>query len=294
MTGEAGTWRSMLFVPAHADKFVERAHTRGADAYVLDLEDSVPVAYKAVARDKIIDAARTVSQAGAAVLVRINSDPELAELDLHAVVNPAVQALVLPKVVTGAAVQSIAATLDSIERERGMPCSHTRLIALIEDVRALPHLDEIASSSPRLIGMTLGSEDFAASVGMEPIPEALLGPSQQVLFACARAGILAFGFPGSIADYADLEAFRQRIRLARRLGFVGALCIHPSQVTVMNQEFVPSVTEVDAARGLLAAYEQACAAGRGAFEYHGRMVDAPVVARAQLLLRRAQLHCSPK
>ena len=161
------------------------------------------------------------------------------------------------------------------------------LIAQIEDVRTLPLLDAIATSSPRLMGLILGSEDFSVSAGMEPTSEALYGPNQQMLFACRRAGILPFGFPGSISVFRDLEALRALIVRARQMGFVGSYAIHPDQVTVMNEEFLPSAKEIEHARGLLAAHEQALADGRGAFEYQGRMVDPPVVARAQELIRRA-------
>ena len=136
--------------------------------------------------------------------------------------------------------------------------------------------------------MILGSEDFSASAGMAPVREALLWPNQQVAFACRRAGILPFGFPGSIADYADLEAFRATIRLARQLGFVGAFCIHPDQVAVLNQELMPSTAEIEEAKAVLAAYEAALREGRAAASHNGKMIDPPVVARAEEILRRVQ------
>lgn len=284
---ERRIWRSMLFVPAHVDKFVAAAHTRGADAYLLDLEDSVPLPQKAEARARLADAARQVSQSGAAALARINSGADLIEADLLAAVIPGIQALMLPKVESAAAVQAIDARVTALEAERGIASGSIQLIAQIEDVRTLPLLDAIASSSPRLLGMILGSEDFSVSAGMEPCTETLFAPNQQMLFACRRAGILPFGFPGSISVFRDLDAFRALIVLARKMGFVGSYAIHPNQVTVMNEEFMPPAIEVEQARGLLAAFEQAKANGRGAFEYLGRMVDPPVVARAQELIRRA-------
>lgn len=138
--------------------------------------------------------------------------------------------------------------------------------------------------------MILGSEDFSASAGMEPIPEALFAPNQQIVFACRRAGILPFGFPASIADYTDLELFRTHIRLARRMGLVGAFCIHPSQVAPMNEEFLPSSADIEAARGVIAAFEAAAREGRGAASYRGKMIDPPVVARAQEVLRRVGIN----
>lgn len=280
-------WRSLLFVPAHVEKFVARAHQRGADACILDLEDSVPMALKAAARGALPTAVGLVSQSGAAALVRLNRDWETLGEDLEAAALPGVAALVLPKVDNPAFVREVAARLDRLEAARGLEAGRIRLIAQIEDVHALPRLDAIAASSTRLLGMILGSEDFSASAGMEPVPEALLWPNQQIVFACRRAGILPLGFPGSIAEFADLEGFRRSIRLARQLGFVGAFCIHPDQVAILNEEFMPTPQAIAEARGVLAAYEAALQSGQGAAAYQGKMIDPPVVQRAQEVLRHA-------
>ncbi len=282
-------WRSMLFVPAHVPRFVERAHARGADACVLDLEDSVPLALKAQARDAVPRAAAAIAAHGTPVLVRVNQPWEIAAPDIDAAVGPAVSALVLPKVNDDATVREVARRIDRAEAQRGLPAGHTRLIALIEDVQALSELDAIARSTPRMLGMMLGPEDFSACAGMAPVREALMLPNQMVLFACRRAGILPFGFPGSIADYGDAQAFAQTIRLARQLGFVGGLCIHPTQVAVMNAGFSPSREDIEHARGAIDAFEAAEREGRGAAEYRSKMVDLPVVARARETLRRAAL-----
>ncbi|MGQ0619346.1 MAG: HpcH/HpaI aldolase/citrate lyase family protein [Panacagrimonas sp.] len=280
-------WRSMLFVPAHVRKFVDAAHRRGADAYLLDLEDSVPLAQKAEARAALASAVGLVSQSGAAALVRINTDEALTPDDVSAAVLPGVRALMVPKVESAAQVQALDTRITALEAERGIAPGHTLLIAQIEHVRAVPHLDEIASSSPRVMGMILGSEDFSVSAGSEPTPEALYGPNQQLVFACRRAGILPFGFPGSISVFRDLDLFRRLIQRAREMGFVGSYAIHPNQVQVMNELFAPPAEDVTHARELLAAYDEAAAQGRGALEFRGRMVDMPVVLRARELLRRA-------
>lgn len=280
-------WRSMLFVPAHVERFVQRAHARGADACVLDLEDSVPLAQKAHARAAVPGAAAALAARGTPVLVRVNQPWDIAAPDIDAAIGPAVRALVLPKVNDDASVREVARRIDRLEAERGLPVGHTRLIALIEDVQALSELDAIARSTPRMLGMMLGPEDFSASAGMAPVRDALMLPNQMVLFACRRAGILPFGFPGSIADYADAEVFARTIQLARQLGFVGSLCIHPSQVAVMNAGFSPAPDDIEQARGAIAAFEAAEREGRGAAEYRSKMVDLPVVVRARETLRRA-------
>lgn len=280
-------WRSMLFVPAQVPKFVDAAHTRGADAYLLDLEDSVPIAQKAEARAALCCAVAKVSRSGAAALVRINTDDALTPDDVNAAVLPGVGALMVPKVESAAQVQALDGRIADLERERGIAPSTVLVIAQIEHVRALPKLDEIATSSPRMMGLILGSEDFSVSAGAEPTSEALYGPNQQLVFACRRAGILPFGFPGSISVFRDLDLLRQLITRAREMGFVGSYAIHPNQVQVMNECFAPPAADVEHARDLLAAYYEAAAQGRGALEFRGRMVDLPVVARAQEVLRRA-------
>ena len=170
---------------------------------------------------------------------------------------------------------------------RGVKRGHTGIIAMIESVDALPVLDDIANAHPRVIAMTLGSEDFSATAGMQPVPDTLYLPNQMLAFACRRANIMPLGFPGSIADYSDIDAFRVIIKRAKQLGFVGAFCIHPKQVEVLNEELTPTAEEVTHAEGLLAAFEAGLAAGKGAVEYKGKMIDLPVVERARELLNKA-------
>lgn len=279
-------WRSLLFIPVHVDKFVAKAHTRGADAYILDLEDSVPLAEKAAARKKVINAAKQVSVDGASALVRINLDAEMAFLDLEASVSPSVSAIVIPKVESAEQVIAIAEKIELLEQQRDIERGHTLLIAMIESVEALPKLDEIADSHSRVVSVTLGSEDFSASAGMHSIPETLLMPNQMIAYACRRAGISPLGFPGSIADYSDIDVFRKTIQFANQLGFVGAFCIHPKQAVILNEELMPSIEAVDHAKGLIDAFEKGLKEGRGAVEYKGKMIDMPVVISARELIAR--------
>jgi citrate lyase subunit beta/citryl-CoA lyase len=283
------SWRSLLFLPTHNDKFVNKAHTRGADAYILDLEDSVPIELKDAARKKVKAAALTVSQSGADALVRINSGLRFAIRDLEYAVSESVRAIVIPKVTSAAQVRLLADVIDELEIEKNIEVGQTGIIAQIEDVSALPYLDEIANSSPRLLGMTIGSEDFAASAGMEPIPEALFVPNQQVLMACRRANIMPLGFPASIADYSDVQNFKATIELASKLGFVGAFCVHPSQVIVLNQGFMPSKQEISHAQDLIETFEAQSKQGKAVIQFKGKMIDAPVVIRAKNLLKRVRL-----
>ncbi|MFT5692703.1 MAG: citrate lyase subunit beta/citryl-CoA lyase [Oceanicoccus sp.] len=282
-------WRSMLFIPAHVDKFVDKAHTRGADAIILDLEDSVPETEKEHARDNLLTAAIKVSTNGADVLVRINSRLRLAIRDLEAAVHPSIRAIVIPKVVSDQQLKEVSEVIAELEIERSMKVGEIGLVALVESPDALSRLAQIANSCPRLLAMTIGSEDFSTATGMIPSAENLLLPNQQLLFACRAAGRLPLGFVGSIADYSDPLAFEQTITRAKNMGFRGAFCIHPSQVPIMNEGYSPTELQVNDAREVVNAYQEALKLGRGAAKFNGKMVDVPVVLRAEEILRTTEL-----
>jgi citrate lyase subunit beta/citryl-CoA lyase len=279
-------WRSMLFVPATVEKFIARAAERGADAIILDLEDSVPLAEKQRARDALAKAAEAVSRRGADVVVRINRPWRMAMRDIEAAVMPGVHALMLTKVESAEHVQAIAEMVDELEAERGMAAGSTKFVALVETASAFFRMEAIARGHRRLVGLSVGAEDFALSVGMLPEAEGLLYPKQHMIFAARAAGILPLGFIGTVADFDDLDAFRATIRRSRRLGFAGASCIHPSQVAILNEEYRPSPDEVAAAERITAAYDTATASGVGAIAIDGKMIDVPVVERAKQVLAR--------
>jgi citrate lyase subunit beta / citryl-CoA lyase len=283
---ELPVWRSMLFVPVTVLKFVERAAERGADAIILDLEDSVPVAEKLRGRELLQEAAATVARKGADVVVRINRPWRMALKDIEAAVSPRVQALMLTKVESAEHVRMVAEIVAELEVERGMTPGATTLVALIETAGAFFRMEEIARAHPRLVGLSVGAEDFALSIGMLPEAEGLFYPKQHMIIAARAAGILPLGFLGTVADFRDLDAFRATIRRSRRLGFAGASCIHPSQVPILNEEYRPSPEEVAAAERAVAAYDSAIAAGIGAIELDGKMIDVPVVERAKQVLTR--------
>ncbi len=155
----------------------------------------------------------------------------------------------------------------------------------IETPAALPHLAALAAAHPRVAAMALGPEDFCAALGAVPGPDALLGPNLLVL--CARAaGIAPLGFVGSIGAFEDMDAFCATVAQARGLGCRGAMCIHPKQVTALNELFAPTEVELGWARRAIEGDAAARAPGLGAFRIDGKMVDAPVVARAHEMVGR--------
>jgi len=278
----------MLFVPVTVARFVETAADRGADAIILDLEDSVAPSAKERGRGLLPDAIPRVARRGADVLVRLNRPWRLLVRDLEAAVIPGVTALMLTKVDHAEHVQAVAEVVDELEAERGLPATAIRFVVLVETAAAFFRMEAIARAHPRVVAISLGAEDFALSVGMLPEPEGLFYPKQHMIFAARAAGILPLGFVGTVADYKDQEAFRAIVRRSRRLGFMGASCIHPLQVPVLNEEYAPSTAEIEQARRMVAAYDAALAAGTGAVEFEGKMIDIPVVERAKRVLARAE------
>jgi citrate lyase subunit beta / citryl-CoA lyase len=284
MTTEQPLWRSMLFVPAVSDRFVQSATKQPADALQIDLEDSVAPDQKELARQRLPGIADGFAAAGFDVLVRVNRPWRLLVRDLEAAVRASVRAVSLPKVPDASHVRAVAEVLLDCEREQKLPIGHTRIIAMVEDAEGLHNMPAIAASHPRVYGMIVGSEDLAASLRMVPDEDGLYVHNVMGIAACRRASVEPIGFIGSIADFADQEAFRTRIRRARRLGFTGAFCIHPKQVIVANEEFSPQPDELEYARGLVAEFERQVAAGHAAHTYRGRMVDLPIVERARQII----------
>ena len=287
MREDLPVWRSLMFVPVTVDKFVKTGADRGADAIILDLEDAFAPSQKEHARTLIAGAIPEVSRNGADVVVRVNRPWRLLVRDVEAAVISGVCALMLTKVDSPEHVQAVAEIVDELEAERGLPRGGMKFICLVENAAGFFRIEHIARAHPRIVGLSLGSEDFAADVGAQSEPEALFYPKQRTLFAARAAGVLPMGFVGSIADFRDQEAFRAIVRRSRRLGFMCASAIHPLQVPVLNEEFQPTAAEVDRAEKMVAAYDKAYAEGLGAVQFEGAMIDVPVVERARSVLKRA-------
>lgn len=288
MTRELPVWRSLMYCPVNVEKYVDKAHTRGADVIQLDLEDSVPHAEKAAARKLVESAATRVRRGGADVVVRFNQPLALAVRDLEHSVCPDVDALACTKILGAAHVQLLDELVSGLEEKRGMRVGHTKFIVMVETAAAFFHMREIVSASPRIVACNLGGEDFALDNNMQPVGAALLYPKQQMIFAANAAGIVPLGFIDSIAGFGDWDAFRSMVRRSRDFGFKGAGCIHPGQVSIVNQEYTPTEAEVEYAQKLIQLDQQAAASGRGSFTLDGKMVDIPIIVRAQKLIARYQ------
>jgi len=285
---ELPLWRSLLFCPANAGRFVARAHERGADAVILDLEDSVPSDQKAAARATVAASARAVHAGGPDVLVRINRELDLAVADIAAAVCADVAGLVLPKVRGPEHIQLLAEAVAAQEARLGLAPGHTRFLALVETAAALARIDAIAAADPRLAGLAVGGEDLATDLDAEPSADSLYVAKMLGVHAARAAGILPVGVLASVAGVAGDEAYRAMLARSRALGFAAATCVHPAQVPLINAAFGPSPAQLERARRLLQAYRDGQRAGQGAVLFEGTMVDRPVAERAERLLARAE------
>jgi len=283
--------RSSLILPLNVRRFVEKAYARGADAIVLDLEDSVPTQEKASARKLVRDSLALAGRGGAEVLVRVNNDPALLADDIDASVHPGLDGLSIPKAESAAQIHDIVARIERLEGARGLTPRHLRLSLAIETPRGLLAVEEIARSSDRIATMSIGVEDYCLELGVEPSADGLelLYPVARLVTVCKAVGVQPTGLVGSIADFRDLATFERAAQRARQLGCEGAGCIHPDQVTVLNRVFTPDPAKVEHARRVVEAFEDGVRRGTASVNLDGKMVDVPVYKRAQVVLARARV-----
>lgn len=268
--------RSLLYVPAHSERFIAKAHERGADAIVLDLEDAVPEVDKEPARVNLATTVPSVGRNGAAVFVRINSGLRQRE-DALAACRAGAAGVMVAKAGSSAALDALAGTLRAEEAK--LSRTAMSFLALIEGAAPLLDARSIAANH-RVIGLLLGSEDLATELGATPTPDVLRHPKLLLHYAAKAEGKLSFGLLQSSADYTDLAALAVAAAEAKAHGFDGATCVHPSAVAGLNAGFSPSEAERDWAHRVVAA----AAEQPGAFQLDGKMVDAPIVARARKIL----------
>jgi len=279
-------WRSILYVPGNVPKFIDKAHERGADCVLVDLEDSVQPAQKPEARAMLAETMTKVARGGADVAVRINRPMRLAIADIEAAVRPGLSALFITKTESVQHLRLLDEMVTELEKERGLPIGGIGFAAMIEHPRALAHINDIAEHGPRVIAMMLGGEDFALETGSVPGDETLELPKRMVAFAAQAHGVPMIGILGTVADYSDPEAYRKSAERARRFGFSGGTCIHPGLVTALNEAYTPKAKEVAYALKLIEADRKAAAEGRGSFSVDGKMIDIPVIDRARKLIAR--------
>jgi citrate lyase subunit beta / citryl-CoA lyase len=282
--------RSSLILPVNVPRFVEKAWTRGADAVVLDLEDSVPAAEKASARKLVRESLASAGRGGAEVLVRVNNDLALLADDIDGAVHPGLDGLSIPKAESAAQIHEIVSRIEQLERARGLTPGHVRLSLAIETPRGLLAVEEIARASDRIATLSIGVEDYCLELGVEPSADGLelLYPVARLVTVCKAVGVQPTGLVGSIAGFRDLPVFEAAAVRARQLGCEGAGCIHPDQVTVLNRVFTPDPARVERARRVVEAFEDGVRRGTASVNLDGAMVDVPVYKRAQVVMARVR------
>lgn len=279
--------RSLLFVPAIRPRFIEKAPSAGADAIILDLEDSVPTGEKAAARAAAPDALRTLAGRHPQVFLRVNGlDTGLLEDDLHMCVGAPMAGISLPKANDAEAVRQAGAYLTLLERVRGLEAGSIRMLLWIETAQAVMRVEAVLTASPRVIAACFGAEDYTADIGVARSDDLreVEWARTRVAVACHAAGVIPLDTPS--AEFRDLERVRTEAGHARGLGYRGKHCIHPDQVPVCNAVFGLAEAEVAWANRVVEAYEAGERRGLGAVALDGAMVDRPVYVRALRLLGR--------
>lgn len=279
--------RSFLFAPGNQPERLQKFPRIAADCFVIDLEDGTPEAEKAAARallPKIVAELRAHTLRGL-LLVRVNepNSPHL-DADLRAALATDIDGLVVPKIETPAVVRQLGAALADAERRGARP---QLLIGGIESMLGVVNVFELAGADPHLQSIYFGAEDYITDIGGRRTAEGLevLYARSQTVLAAKAAGIGALD--QAVIEIRDDERFRADSEQARNLGYGGKICLLPRQVELANSLFAPTAAEIERCRRLIAAAGAAAAAGHGVVDFEGRMIDGPLLKRAEAVVRLA-------
>ena len=280
--------RSMLFVPGNNPGMVRDAHIYGSDSIKFDLEDSVAVTEKDAARFLVYNALTHLKYGSKELVVRINDlGSGLGVADLEAIVRAQPDVIRLPKTECARDVIDCEREIERIERAAGIPVGRTGMMAAIESARGVLNAYEIATASKRLIGIALGAEDYVTDLKTTRSDGTELFFARNMILNAARAA----GIDALDTVYSDVnneEGFIAEATLIKKLGFNGKSVINPRQIPQLHRVFLPSEKELNKARAIMEAIEEANARGSGVASLNGKMIDKPVVLRAQYLLELAE------
>ncbi len=285
MPGAPWILRSLLFVPGNRPEMIEKAPRYGADAIILDLEDGVAPEAKGQARKIIAAALERGFPRELPVFVRINGmGSDLLEEDVAQALRPRVDGVCVPKCTAPDEVHAIDAHLQRFEDRSGVPRGRTWILPMIESARGVLSAAAIARCHGRVAAIGFGAEDFTADIGVTRTRE-----GEEIAFARAAVGLAAHAgrveaLDGIYADFRDADGLHADTARARALGYTGKMVIHPGQIAPVHTAFAPSPAEVDHARRVVAAFDEAQSQGVGIVVVDGAMVDRPVVLRAQRVL----------
>ena len=270
-----------MFVPGNNPGMMADAHIYGPDSIMLDLEDSVTLAEKDAARLLVYHALQSVDYGNTEMVVRINPlNTPFGRKDIEAVVRAGVHVIRMPKTETADEVREVEAEILRVEQRLGC-VGRTQIMAAIESALGVVNAYDIATASKRMMGIALGAEDYCANLKTQRTPggDELRLARETIVVAARAAGIDALDTVFSNLN--DMEAFRAEVEYIRTLGFDGKSIINPRQIEVVNEVFAPKEKDIAKARTILAAIKEAEARGSGVVSVNGKMVDRPVVIRAQ-------------
>jgi len=283
-------FRTYMYVPGIQEGMLAKAPERGADAYILDLEDSVPVAQKEKARGMVSKALPDIARGtSAALFVRVNGiGTDQFVDDLFSVAHPALTGISVPKIEMPQQIPVVEAFLEQAEKRHGLNPGSLGLIVNIESALGLVHVYEVLKAGKRIVGVSMGGEDYALDLDIvrTESAEELNYPRQRIAVAARAAEVQAIDmvFP----DVNNELGLIANTKAGRRMGFRAKQVVHPKQVAVVNDLLSPSQEEISKARAVVSAYEEGERSGKGAVALNGQMIDRPVVERARRLLSLAK------
>lgn len=279
----------MLFVPGNNPAMVKDAYIYNSDSIMFDLEDSVSITEKDSARALVYYGLTSLNYGDKELVVRVNAlDTEVGIADLEAMIRAGVHVIRLPKTETAQDIIFCDEQISRIEKEIGMEAGKTKMMAAIESAEGVLNAREIAKASSRLIGIALGAEDYVTDLKTNRSADGieLLFARSMILQAARAAGIAAIDTVYS--DVNNEEGLIKEVSLIKQLGFDGKSVINPRQIKPIVDIYTPTEKEIQKAQAVIEAIEEANAKGSGVIALNGKMIDKPIVLRAQRVLKLAK------
>ena len=280
--------RTMMFLPGNNPSMITDAHIYGPDSVMIDLEDATSVTQKDAARFLVSEALKAIDYKTTERVVRINGlDTPFGADDIRAVVKAGVDVIRLPKTDTPDDIIAVDKLITEVEKEIGRE-GQTLMMAAIESARGVLNAKEIALASPRMMGIALGAEDYVTNLKTSRSKHGweLYYAREAIVLAARNAGIYCFDTVYS--DVNNMEGFKQEVQFIKDLGFDGKSCIHPKQVRAVHEIYTPTQKEIEKALRVINGAKEAEAKGSGVISVDGKMVDAPIIARAYRVLELAK------
>jgi citrate lyase subunit beta/citryl-CoA lyase len=277
-----------MYIPGNNPGMIKDGHIYGADSIMFDLEDSVSINEKDAARFLVYNALKNIDYEGVETVVRINGLDTCGMEDLEAIVRAQPDVIRLPKTESAQDIIDVENEIARIEKEAGIPVGKTKMMAAVEGALGALNAYEIATASKRLMGIAIGAEDYVTDIKTTRSPEGieLLMGRSQILLAARAAGIYAFDTVYS--DVNNEEGFANEVKLIKQLGFDGKSVINPRQIGPVHEIYTPSQKEIDKSIRVIRAAEEAKQRGSGVVSLDGKMVDKPIIERAQRALMLAE------